>query len=637
MKHQAKRLLSCLRVANSLHSTHLLRTRSRHTQVTGFPHHSSPFFPTKIFYPVSSLHESHHRKLFFSTKSEPIFDELLSKDWAKGLEKELSSLNPRLTHETVLYILMKLGKEPEKASSFFKWAIEEKGFRPSTSIYSLMLRIYAKNHAMKEFWVVIKEMKEKGYYIDEETYASIYSDFRNSKLINDATALKHFYERMIQENAMETVVQRVVEVVKNSDWSSELERELEDMRFSVSENFVLRVLKELRGKGLPWKALSFFKWVGESLGYEHTSVTYNGMLRILCKGEVVTEFWSMVKEMKDAGYEIDIDTYVKVMREFQKSMMVKDAVELYEHMMDSPFKPLEKECSLLLRAIAYAQDPDLDLMLRVVKKYEDAGYCLLKNDYDGIHRCLTSVGKFDEAEKILETMRNAGYEPDNITYSQLIFGLCKAKRLEEACEVLDVMEAQGCTPDIKTWTILIKGYCVVNEVDKALLWLGKMVEKGIDADADLLDVLVYGFLIEKRVVGAYQLVVEMIDKAHVRPWQATFKDLIEKLLGERRLEEALNLLHLMKKQNYPPYPEPIIQYVSKFGSVDDAWGCLMAISNKQYPSVSAYQRVFQSFFNEGRHSEAKDLLFKCPHHIRKHSAISSLFGSSESNLEAVST
>ncbi|KAL3529811.1 hypothetical protein ACH5RR_009133 [Cinchona calisaya] len=631
MKHQAKRLLSFIRVTNSLPSSQLFRCHSLHTQVTQFPYLSS-----FLSNPISSFHKS-HKKLFFSSKSYPIIDAILSNNWAKDLGKELSKSSPKVSHETALYILMKLDKDPHKAARFFNWSIEEKGFRPSSSIYSLMLRIYANNGAIMEFWAVIKEMKEKGFYIDEETYFTIYSNFMSSKMVNDATALKHFYKRMIQENAMGEVVKEVVEVVKKLDWGSEVERKLEEMRFSVSDNFVLRVLKELRGRGCPLKALSFFKWVGEVLGFEHNSVTYNGILRILCREESVSEFWGMVKEMKSAGYEIDIDTYVKIMREFQKNYMSKDAVELYEHMMDSPFKPLEKECSLLLRVIAGTRDPDLDLMFRVVKKYEAAGYCLLKIDYDGIHRCLTSVGNFNEAEKIIETMKTAGYEPDNITYSQLVFGLCKARRLEEACEVLDVMEAQDCIPDIKTWTILIKGHCAANEVDKALLCFAKMVEKGFDADADLLDVLLNGFLSQKKVVGAYKLVIEMVNKTCMIPWQATYKLLIEKLLGDRRLEEALNLLRLMKKQNYPPYAQPFVQYISKVGSVEDAWEFLMALSSKQYPSVSAYQHVFQSFFDEGRHSEAKDLLFKCPHHIRKHDAICSLFGSSKSSSSVAAT
>lgn len=314
--------------------------------------------------------------------------------------------------------------------------------------------------------------------------------------------------------------------------------------------------------------------------------------------------------------------------------MLKDAVELYELMMDGPYKPSAQDCGVLLRTISTSGNADLDLVFRVVDKHEAAGNLLIKSDYDGIHRSLTSVGRFDEADKIVETMKKLGYEPDNITYSQLVFGLCKARRLEEACKVLDLMEANDCIPDIKTWTILIKGHCAANQVDKALFCFANMMGKNCDADADLLDVLVNGFLSQNKVDGANQLVVEMVNKVRLRPWQATYKTLIQRLLEKRKFEEALNLLHLMKKHNYPPSPEPFVHFISRFGTVEDAGDFLKALSVKEYPSISAYLHVFKSFFKEGRDSEAKDLLFKCPHHIRKHEAICSLFGSAKSSNAA---
>lgn len=219
-------------------------------------------------------------------------------------------------------------------------------------------------------------------------------------------------------------------------------------------------------------------------------------------------------------------------------------------------------------------------MSRVVKKYEATGYSLLKSDYEGIHMCLLSAGKFDEAEQIIRTMNRAGYA-SSIIHKQLIFGLCKARRLEEAIEVLDEMEAQGCIPDVETGIALMRCCCDINGVDKAFLWLGKMVKQGFDADAGLLDVLVNGFLKVKRVTEGYQFLVEMVEKAHVAPWHATLKNLIEELLGESRLKEAFNLLWLIKKWNYRPDPEPFIQYISKFGSVEDAWAFLRALCKKQ--------------------------------------------------------
>ncbi|KAL8457966.1 hypothetical protein ACS0TY_034904 [Phlomoides rotata] len=621
--NQANRIVRWFRLANSLYSVQPFTTRSAHKQVTHLAHFST-FVSVKTHALINR--NAYNQRLFFSTKTESLVEIFSSNDCAK-LEKELQDSNLALTHGTVIYVLKKLSKDPKKVSRFLKWVVEEKVFEPNSSIYSLVLRIYANKNFMKEFWVTVKEMKDKGYYLDEETYKTIFTIFRGLKMENEATALRHFYERLIKENVMDSSVKEVVDVIKSAEWGEEVESNLVEMKIVVSDNFMLRVMKELRGKGYPLKAYKFFKWVDESLGFKHNSVTYNGILRVLCWEESIGEFWNIFEEMKSAGFEMDIDTYIKVSRQLQKNKMLGDAVKLYEHMMDSSFKPSDSECNLLLRAVASCNNPDLDLAYRVVNKFQEAGHSLSKNIYDGIHRSLTSLGKFDEAEEIVEKMRNAGFEPDNITYSQLVFGLCKARRFDEATKVLDVMEEQGCIPDIKTWTILIKGHCAANEMGNVLLCFAKMMEKGFDADADLLDVLIGGFINQSRTIGAYQLVIELVQRTRLKPWQSTYKFLIQKLLTERKLEEAMELLRLMKKQNYPPFPQPFVQYISKYGSVEDASEFLKALSVKEYPTVSAYQHIFKSFFDEGRHSEAKDLLFKCPHHIRKHPAICSFFGS----------
>lgn len=617
--NRAKATLTSLRQVNSLLSTRIPATLPLANQVTRFSHSLS----NKCFYNSHFL--STHQKLFFSSKPDSVVELVLADDWSDELERELEKSHPALTHETVIYVLKKLDKDPEKAWDFFNWVSEKTGFRPSSSLYSIMLRILLNKESMKPFWITLRKMKEQGFYVDEETYSSILGQLKNAKMASDVAALTHFYNRMLEENAMDNVVKKVVKIVLESEWSVEVENELRELKIVLSDNFVLRGLKELRNH--PSKALEFFQWAGRCNGYEHNTVTYNGIARVVCRDDSIDIFWSVVEEMKSAGHEMDIDTYIKISRQFQKNKMMVDAVKLYEFMMDGPFKPSVQDCGMLLRKISACENPDLDLVFRVAKKYESTGHTLSKAVYDGIHRSLTSAGRFDEAENVVNVMRNAGYQPDNITYSQVVFGLCKARRLEEACKVLDEMEAQGCLPDIKTWTILIQGHCAADEVDKALMCLAKMMEKDCDVDADLLDVLVNGFLSEKKIDGAYKFLMEMVYKARVRPWQATHKNLIEKLLSVRKLEEALSLLHLMKKQNHPPYPEPFVQYISKFGTVEDAAEFLKALSVKEYPSSTAYLYVFKAFFQEGRHSEAQDLLFKCPHHIRKHDEIGKLFGS----------
>ncbi|KAL4559739.1 hypothetical protein LXL04_031884 [Taraxacum kok-saghyz] len=581
-----KRLINSIRLANSLYSTHpntQVRTRFPDLHV---PNYVSPFL-------------SFHAKLLFSSKPEQTLNLITSEKWSAELEQELVNSKSDFTHETVMYILKKLSKEPQKASDFFKWIVEKQGFQPSSFIYSLMLRVYGNKESIKQFWVTAQKMKEGGFFIDDHAYLKILHDFKSLNMTNDAANLTKVYNSMVKDNVMNDVIKEIATVVIESDWGNGVEKKLAEIKFDfkVTDDFVLRVLKDLRR--YPLKAINFFGWVSETLNYEQNSITYNGILRVICHEDSIKEFWNMFNEMKKAGHEMDLDTYLKISRFFQKRKMLKEAVELYEHIMDSPYKPSIQDCSVLLRTLAGNISPNLDLVYRVVNKFKSTGNSLSKSVYDGIHRSLTSVGQFDEAEKITTAMKEAGYEPDNITYSQLIFGLCKSLRLEDALQVLDEMQAHNCTPDIKTWTILIKGHCSANEVDKALIIFADMIEKGGKADADLLDVLVTGFLTQNKTMDAHQVLVEMIGTGGVKPWQATYKNLIQKLLMERKFEESLKLLKLMKKHDYPPFSEPFVVFVSKFGTIDDALEFLKTLSFTNSPSVSAYQNVFQGFVDEG--------------------------------------
>ncbi|CAJ1947510.1 unnamed protein product [Sphenostylis stenocarpa] len=625
--NRVRAIATSLRVLESALATRVLVTRN---QVTHF----------SLYNPLSILDSSHHLRfpitqhnLYFSTNPSSIVELVLTNDWSQALELELESCCPHMTHETVIYVIKRLDKNPEKASCFFNWVIKKDWFCASSSVFSLIVRILATKDTMKQFWVTLRTMKENGFYLMEETYLTIYVSFKREKMNSDSVALTHFYKRMLEENAMQSVVTKVVGIMSVSEWDEKVMDKLAELKIQLSDNFVIRVLKELRNT--PLKSYKFFRWVGtQQPDYEHNTVTYNAVASVLARNDSIQEFWSVIAEMKSVGHELDIDTYVKISRQLQKIRMTEDAVKLYELMMDGSYKPLVQDCSILLRSISASDKPNLDLVFRVARKYESTGHTLSKAIYDGIHRSLTGAGKFDEAEKIVRTMRNVGHEPDNITYSQVVFGLCKMRRFEEACKVLEDMESCGCIPDIKTWTVLIQGHCDANKLDKAILCFTKMIEKGCNPDADLLDVLVDGFLSQNRIEGAKELVIEISRKCRISPWQATYKKLIEKLLGVMKFEDALELLRLMKNHNYPPFHLPFVPYMSKFGSVEDAEAFLKALSVKSYPSHVVYIQVFESLFREGRLSEAKDLLYKTPHHIRTHSKISQLFGSSESHIES---
>ncbi|XP_039688736.1 pentatricopeptide repeat-containing protein At3g48250, chloroplastic [Medicago truncatula] len=342
-------------ITTSLRFLKSSKSLSTPNQVT---HFSSFTFSIPLLNHSHDLFRFHnnHQKHCFSSKPNMILERVYTNDWSEELEKELEACRESLTHETVVYVLNRLDKNPIKVFTFFNW------------------------------------VSEKDWFMCHKVGASAF-------------------------------------------WN----------------NFVIRVMKELRDS--PLKAYKFFHWVGKQSGYQQNTVTYNAVARVLPRMESIEEFWSIIEEMKSVGHELDLNTYIKISRKLQKNKMMEDAVKLYEHMMDSSYKPSVLDCIMLLKSISASDKPNLDLVFRVAKKFESSGYTLSKAVYDGIHRSLTSAGKFDEAEKIVETMKNDGYEPDSITYSQLIFGLCKTGRFEEALKAFDDMKANNIRVNIKSTNI----------------------------------------------------------------------------------------------------------------------------------------------------------------------------------------
>ncbi|KRH03848.1 hypothetical protein GLYMA_17G124200v4 [Glycine max] len=495
--------------------------------------------------PSPLLDQSHHfrfpnihQKLYFSSKSNSIVELILTSDWSKGLERESEKCCPFMTHETALDL-------------FFNWVSTEEWFRVNSKLYSLILRILATEETIKQFWITLWTMKRKKFYYDEEMYLPILADFRRK-------IFTRFYNWSIQQNA--SVCTKVVDIISRSEWGDEVMGELSKLKIHLSDNnFVIRVLKELRET--PLKACGFFHWVDNQSG-------------VLARTNSIEKLWRVVEEMKSAGHELDIETYIKLSRMLLKNKMLEDVVKLYELIMDGhcSYKPSVGDCLLLLKSISASDMPDLDLVFSFQDFYEIVNRAFSARQY-----MMEST-----TENVVNHMRNAGYEPDN-TYIQ-----------SKACKVLEEMESCGCIPDIKIWTILIQGHCDANEIDRALLCLHETIEKGCKADAAVLGVLIDSFLSQKRIDDGYKLLVKIVRKHGKSPTQNTYLKLIDNLLEIGKFEEALDLLCLMISHTFTPFIDAV-----KF---------LKAWSKGSPQSRFAYLRVFKSLLGKGRHRESKYLL-----------------------------
>ncbi|KAJ7971157.1 Pentatricopeptide repeat-containing protein [Quillaja saponaria] len=590
---------------------------------------------------------ANHRNSFICNfSSEPALEQnesdymVVAEMFAKQIDKdqikkELDLNNILLSHEMVLNVLGKLDSSPDVARKFFDWVSETNSERLSSKSYNLMLRILGVNGCVKEFWDLVDVMKKKGYGVSKGVRDEVLKKFEKEGMGNDIENLKKLFASGSIDNSTEKVSSRVCKIIRNDVWGDDVEKNLQDLNVTFSSSMVKMVLESLSTE--PAKALIFFRWLEESELFKHDESTYNSMARVLGREDSIDRFWKVVDEMRSGGYEMEVETYVKVLGRFVNRKMIDEAVNLYEFAMAGANKPSEQCCTFLLRKIVVRNKLDMSLFSRVVKVFTENGNLLTNSTLDAVLKSLTSVGRFGECNKILKAMKDGGFVATGHLQSKIAFGLSAAGNKEETSEFINIIESTGSSTGLKTWASLVEGYCIAGDLEKAFDFFQKMLEiEGVSSAGSLFELLVNAYCKKNRAIEASKILSDLVKEKQLKPWHSTYKLLISKLMVKGGFKDALNLFGLMKNHGFPPFIDPFIDYVSKSGTGDDAILFLKEMTSKRFPSTSVFLRMFEAFFKYGRHNEAQNFLAKCPSYIRNHADVLNLFCSVKSSKTASS-
>ncbi|CAJ1836565.1 unnamed protein product [Sphenostylis stenocarpa] len=591
----------------------------RFTVNSSFP--LNPSFRRFSSEPVLALSDTDHVLV------ADIFSQPIDSDDVKNL---LESNRVSITHDAVLAILGKLDSNVDAARRFFQWVSENHPEKLSSKCYNSMLRVLGTNGLVHEFWELVDLMKKKGYGVSKGVKERVLECFENSGMNGDVAKLKGLFDKSNEKNW--TIVSRIV---RNNVWSDDVERQIKDLNVGFSGDIVKMVLEGLASE--PTKALIFFRWLEESGMFKHNGGTYNAMARVLGREDSIDRFWKLVGDMRSAGFEMEVETFVKVLGRFCKRRMVKDSVELYDFAMAGANKPSVQCCVFLLRKVASGKELDMDLFSRVLKVFTGSGNALTDSMAYAVLKSLTSVGRTGEWNKVLKEMEDCGFVAGGNLQSKIAFRLSASGNREQAHEFVNRIEASGCNADRKTWESLIEGHCVAGNLDKAFDSFKEMVEKeGITSAGYAFELLMSSFCQSNRAIDACKILCRLVDEKQLKPWHSTYKLLVTKLLVQGGFAHALTILGLMRTHGFPPFTDPFIEHLSKSGSGEDAIVFLKAMTSKRFPSTSVFLRMFEAYFKHGRHEEAQNFLSKCPRYIRNHADVLNLFCSMNSKEAASS-
>ncbi|KAG2300402.1 hypothetical protein Bca52824_036874 [Brassica carinata] len=532
------------------------------------------------------------------------------------IKKELDSSEIVLTQDLALKVLRKLESNPDVAKRFFKWVKEASpGEEDLTSkSYNMMLRILGGNGLVDEFWGLVSSMKRKGHGLSANVRDKVGEKFQKDGLLSDYIRLKKLFPLDPSDDdssSAESVCVRVCRIVEKEEWSDDVEKQIRDLNVEFGSDLVEMIVESLDGE--PRKALLFFRWVDESGLFKHDERTYNAVARVLGREKFLDRFQNVIGEMKSAGYEVEIETYVTVSTRFCQSKLVEEAVDLFEIAVAGSNKPTSHCFSLLLKRIVTAKVLDMELFSRAVEAYTKNDNVLTDALLKSVLKSLTSIDRVAHSNEVLKAMKKGGYLPSSDLQSMIASGLSRKGKKDEADELVDFMEESGKNLDDNAMASLVVGYCVSGDLKEALVSFEKMVSKEgvsyadyafeklvhaycnknqsklVEEAVDLFEIAVAGSnkptshcfsLLLKRIVTAKVLDMELFSRA-VEAYtkndnvltDALLKSVLKSLTSIDRVAHSNEVLKAMKKGGYLPSSDlqsMIASGLSRKGKKDEA-------------------------------------------------------------------
>lgn len=262
----------------------------------------------------------------------------------------------------------------------------------------------------------------------------------------------------------------------------------------------------------------------------------------------------------------------------------------------------------VLQRLAHQPSSGVDTALHFFDWAAQQGFQHTSATYSEIISILSSVGKVDAVDRLLQSMHTAGcivtskllatvvqnygaagladqavevfqkvkqsgkFVPHVFPYNALINVLVKAKAPLKALEVFQEMRLEKCKPDSYTYTMLIDGLGKAGKVDEVDELFLEMVRTGIRPHVVTYSTLVLSYCRAGNVEGALY-VLEQMKAVGTQPNAYTYNIVVDALCKGFRIEEAWALLNEMKGLGLQPSVVTLNSFLQahiRCGEVEDA-------------------------------------------------------------------
>ncbi|XP_074331460.1 uncharacterized protein LOC141668461 isoform X2 [Apium graveolens] len=235
--------------------------------------------------------------------------------------------------------------------------------------------------------------------------------------------------------------------------------------------------------------------------------------------------------------------------------------------------------------------------------------------YSTLIRGLLSQHKSVEARLLFENLiKFREVQPNVVTFSIMIDGLCKTGHTDMALWLFRFMEKSYCKPNTVTYNTVIDSYCKRGLVDHALTLHSEMMDKRIFPDVWTYNSIIQVLCNLNRWEEVSMLLKQMMEDMKITPSVHTFNILVNAYSKSGKLDDAEHIIQIMSEKGV--YPDIItyntlIQAYCKQGEMDAALAVLSTIkSKKMMPDCYTYNILLDACCRELKLEKALDLYRK---------------------------
>ncbi|KAJ0079163.1 hypothetical protein Patl1_23854 [Pistacia atlantica] len=231
---------------------------------------------------------------------------------------------------------------------------------------------------------------------------------------------------------------------------------------------------------------------------------------------------------------------------------IKLAEQTFLEMLEAGCEPDEIACGTML--CTYARWGRHKAMLTFHSAIKERGITLSTAVYNFMLSSLQKKsfhgknGLHEEALMTLNEMKNSGFAPEEVTYSQLISLSTRNGKWDEALKLYEDMRYRGIIPSNYTCASLLTLYYKNEDYSKALSLFSEMEKYKIAADE-----VIYGLLIRiYGKLGLYedaQKTFQETKRLGLLSDEKTYLAMAQVHLKTGNVEKALNVIEVMKSKN----------------------------------------------------------------------------------------